>query len=81
MSDQVIAEIERSVEDFGQRLGEEVMVIYCGTGLWIVSAHMLGLRARNSDVMVALREFGALVSRAENHTAALAQTLGLGAAE
>ena len=81
MSDQVTAEIERSVVDFSERLGAEVLVIYSGNGLWIVSAHMIGLRVQNSDVMAALREFEAMVRKAESHTATLARTLGLEAAE
>ena len=81
MSDQVIAEIERSVVDFSERLGAEVLVIYSGNGLWIVSAHMIGLRAQNSDVMAVLREFEAMVRKFKNHSDKLAQTLGLEAAE
>lgn len=81
MSDQVIAEIERSVDDFTTRTGEQVMAIYAGDGVWIVSAHRMGLRIRSADPMAALREFDATLRKQEDRDAALAQTLGLEAAE
>lgn len=79
MSDQVIAEIERSVGDFSNRTGEQVMVIY--SGWWLVSAHTMGLRVTNADPMAALREFDARLQRIEEGERLLAQTLGLEAAE
>ena len=81
MSDQVIAEIERSVEDFSERTGEQVMAIYAGGGVWIVSAPRTGLRIRNADPMAALREFDEALRKREERDAALARTLGLEAAE
>jgi hypothetical protein len=76
---EVIAEIERSVEDFSKRTGEQVMVIY--SGWWLVSAHTMGLRVMNADPMAALREFDAKLQKTEEGTRLLAQTLGLEAAE
>jgi len=81
MSDQVTAEIERSVDDFTARVGEQVMAIYAGDGMWLVSAHRMGLRVQNSDVMAALREFDAKLQKMADRDAALARTLGLEAAE
>jgi hypothetical protein len=81
MSDQVIAEIERSVDDFTARVGEQVLAIYAGNGLWLISAHMRGLRVQNPDVMAALREFDARLQKMADRDAALARTLGLEAAE
>ena len=79
MSDQIIAEIERSVSDFTKRTGEQVMVIY--SGWWLVSAHNMGLRVMNADPMAALREFDARLQKIEEGPRLLAQTLGLEAAE
>lgn len=81
MSDQVIAEIERSVDDFSKRLKAQVMVIYANDRLWLVSAHMLGLRVQGPDLMTALRDFDALVRQRTDYSVKLAQTLGLEAAE
>ncbi len=77
MSDQVIAEIERSVDDFSKRLKAQVMAIYAGDGLWVVSAHSRGIRVQGGDIMSALREFEHKVRNFENTDAALAHTLGL----
>jgi len=81
MSDQVIAEIEGSVEDFSKRLNAGVMVIYGGNALWIVSCHMRGIRCQSESVMEALRQFEVKVRAYEGRDAALARTLGLEAAE
>lgn len=81
MTDQVIAEIERSVEDFSNRLNAGVMVIYGGNALWIVSCHMRNIRCQSESVMEALRQFEAKVRAYEARDIALAQTLGLEAAE
>ncbi len=81
MSDQVIAEIERSIDDFSKRTNEQVMAIYAGNGLWLVSAHRMGLRVTNADPMAALREFDAKLQKIEEGPRLLAQTLGLEAAE
>ena len=81
MSDQVIAEIERSVDDFTKRTGEMVLAMYAGDGLWLVSAHRMGLRVSNADPMSALREFDAKLQKIEEGPRLLAQTLGLEAAE
>lgn len=81
MSDQIIAEIERSVEDFSKRLNAGVMVIYGGNSLWIVSCHMRSLRCQSDGVMEAVRQFEAKVREYEARDVALAQTLGLEAAE
>lgn len=81
MSDQVTAEIARSVDDFTKRLQSQVMAIYAGDGLWMVSAHSRSLRVQGSDIMNALREFEHKVRKFESADAALAQTLGLEAAE
>ncbi len=81
MSDQVTAEIERSVDRFTALIGEQVMAIYAGNGMWLVSAHMAGLRVRSPDVMAALREFDARLQKMADRDAALARTLGLEAAE
>jgi len=81
MSDQVIAEIERSVDDFSERTGEQVMAIYAGNGMWLVSAHRMGLRVQNADPMAALREFDARLQKIEEGPRLLAKTLGLEAAE
>lgn len=78
---EVIAEIERSVDDFCKRTGEMVMAIYAGDGLWMVSAHRMGLRVTNADPMAALREFDARLQKIEEGPRLLAQTLGLEAAE
>ena len=81
MTDQVIAEIERSVEDFSKRLNAGVMVIYGGNCLWIVSCHMRGIRCQSESVMEALRQFEAKVRQFEVCDINLARTLGLEAAE
>jgi hypothetical protein len=81
MSDQITAEIARSVDDFTKRLKSQVMAIYAGDGLWVVSAHSRGLRVQGGDVMSALREFEHKVRKWENTDFLLAQTLGLEAAE
>lgn len=81
MSDQVIAEIERSVEDFSQRLDAGVLLIYGGNALWIVSCHMRSIRCQSESVMEALRQFEVKVRAYEARDVALAQTLGLEAAE
>jgi hypothetical protein len=78
---EVIAEIERSIDDFCKRTGEMVMAIYSGDGLWMVSAHRMGLRVTNADPMAALREFDARLQKIEEGPRLLAQTLGLEAAE
>jgi len=78
---EVIAEIERSIDDFCKRTGEMVMAIYAGDGLWMVSAHRMGLRVSNADPMAALREFDARLQKIEEGPRLLAQTLGLEAAE
>ena len=78
---EVIAEIERSIDDFTKRLKSQVMAVYSGDGLWMVSAHMRGLRTQGSDIMSALREFEQKVRKYENTDALLAQTLGVEAAE
>jgi hypothetical protein len=78
---EVIAEIERSIDDFCKRTGEMVIAIYAGDGLWIVSAHRMGLRVSNADPMAALREFDARLQKIEEGPRLLAQTLGLEAAE
>ena len=78
---EVIAEIERSIDDFCKRTGEMVMAIYSGDGLWMVSAHRMGLRVSNADPMAALREFDARLQKIEEVPRLLAQTLGLEAAE
>jgi len=78
---EVIAEIERSIDDFCKRTGEMVMAIYSGDGLWMVSAHRMGLRVSNADPMAALREFDARLQKIEEGPRLLAQTLGLEAAE
>ena len=81
MTDQVIAEIESSVEDFSKRLKAGVMVIYGGDVLWIVSCHMRNIRCQSDSVMEALRQFEVKVREYEARDVALAQTLGLEAAE
>ena len=81
MTDQGIAEIERSVEDFSKRLNASVMVIYGGTSLWIVSCHMRGIRCQSNNVMEALRQFEAKAKGYLDHDDNLARTLGLEAAE
>ena len=81
MSDQITAEIERSVDDFSKRVDEQVMAIYAGNGMWLVSAHKMGLRVQNPDVMAALREFEAKLQKIEKAVDMVAQTLGLEAAE
>ena len=78
---EVIAEIERSIDDFCKRTGEMVMAIYSGDGLWMVSAHRMGLRVTNADPMAALREFDTRLQKIEEGPRLLAQTLGLEAAE
>jgi hypothetical protein len=81
MSDEIISEIERSVDDFTKRLKSPAMAIYTGDGLWVVSAHSRGIRVQGSDIMSALREFELKVRKYENTDALLAETLGLEAAE
>lgn len=81
MSDQVIAEIERSMADFGERLGEPCMLIYTGGKLWIASCTQLDIRATSYDVMTVLREFDSRVRKHVAQSDMLAQTLGLEAAE
>lgn len=78
---EVIAEIERSVDDFTKRTGEQVMAIYAGNGMWLISAHRMGLRIQDADPMAALREFDARLKVREEAPRLLAQTLGLEAAE
>jgi|LakMenEpi03Aug12_release.lakeMendotaPanAssembly.Ray.scaffolds.fasta_scaffold161229_2 hypothetical protein len=80
MSDQVIAEIERSVDRWADGLKQLCMVFYAGGG-WVVSCHALSLRTSNADVMVALREFEDLARAFIKRDMKLAQTLGLEAAE
>lgn len=81
MSDQITAEIARSVDDFTKRLKSQVIAIYAGDGLWMVSAHMHNLRVQSDDIMSALQEFEHKVRRFEGRDAALAATLGLESAE
>jgi hypothetical protein len=78
---EIIAEIERSVDDFSERAGEQVMAIYAGNGMWLISAHRMGLRIQNADPMAALREFDVRLQKIEEGPRLLAQTLGLEAAE
>ena len=81
MSDQVIAEIERSMDEFGERLGEPCMLIYTGARLWIASCTQLDMRASSPEVMVALRNFDSKVRSHLAQSEMLARTLGLEAAE
>ena len=80
MNDQVIAEIERSVDEWAARLGHMCMVFYAGNE-WVVSCHSVQLRASHIDVMFALRAFDLEVRRFMNLNDKLAQTLGLEAAQ
>lgn len=80
MTDQVIAEIERSIDRWADSLNHLCMVFYSG-GDWTVSCHALSLRASNADVMVALREFEGQTRAFIKRDMKLAQTLGLEAAE
>lgn len=80
MSDQVIAEIERCVNEWEEKLNAHVMIYYAGDG-WVVSCHMHCGHVRNKDVMAALREFDGLVRQHLKQTDMLARTLGLEAAE
>jgi hypothetical protein len=80
MSDQVIAEIERSVDEWAARLGSMCLVFYAGNE-WVVSCHFLNIRTSHIDVMVALRAFDAEAKVFMKRDDKLAQTLGLEAAE
>jgi len=81
MSDQVIAEIERSMAEFGERLGQPCMLIYTGSKLWIASCTQLDIRFAGSDVMAVLREFDGKARQHVAQSEMLARTLGLEAAE
>ena len=80
MSDQVIAEIERSIDKWTEATDQMCFVYYSGDK-WTVCCTVLDIRATNADVMVALREFERLTRAHLTRNDKLAQTLGLEAAE
>lgn len=80
MSDQVIAEIERSVDEWWDKTKRHVMVYYAGSE-WVASCHALSITERGQDVMSVLRAFDRELRRFTDQSDKLAQTLGLEAAE
>ena len=80
MSDDIIAEIERWVDACAEDTGQMCLVYYSGRA-WVAACTFLNIRAENLDVMDALREFEKLVRAHLKRESALAQTLGLEAAE
>lgn len=80
MSDQVIAEIERSVDTWWDKTKRHCMVYYAGQE-WVASCHALSVTVRGPDVMTVLCDFDRELQRFTDHSAKLAQTLGLEAAE
>ena len=80
MSDQVIAEIERSVDAWWDKTKRHCMVYYAGQE-WVASCHALSITVRDPDVMPLPRDFDRDPQRLTHPSAKLAQTLGLEAAE
>jgi hypothetical protein len=80
MSDQVIAEIERCIDSNTNATGQMCIVYYSGRG-WVFSCPFLDIRAERAEAMDALQEFDRMVRASLKRDAALAQTLGLEAAE
>lgn len=82
MSDQVIAEIERSIDNFTNRVAafgvpSSCMIYYSKRGSWVVSAHFINVSATAETPLAALSAFERKLKDRENQDDQLAATLGV----